>query len=210
LAALVGAGSGTLGLAKNPPESENNTWAITLRVYDYARVNRPAMLAAEGEATRILADAGVNALWVDCPTSHNDWDNYPNCHSPWQASDYILRILPNAMAGLQEKSRDALGDALNCDQGLSCTASVFYDRVRGLAGGASAPAAVLLGRVMAHEIGHLLLGTNAHSRRGIMQAFWSDRELSWEASHDLLFTVEQSRLLKRRLARQAGAWQGRW
>jgi hypothetical protein len=31
---------------------------------------------------------------------------------------------------------------------------------------------VLIGRVAAHEIGHLLIGTRAHSRDGLMRAAW--------------------------------------
>ena len=205
LALLLGAGSGTLGSAKNLPESENNT--ITLRVYDYARANRPTILAAEGEATKIFAHAGVVARWVDCPTSHDEWDNYPNCRSAWQVNDYVLRVMPKAMAGLLEKSLDTLGSTLDCDNESTCTASVFYDRVMSLAGNSHAPAPVLLGRVMAHEIGHLLLGPNAHSRTGIMRGQWSDREFRPDAGPELLFTAEQSRRMKSRLAERMQTWQ---
>ena len=59
---------------------------------------------------------------------------------------------------------------------------------------------------MAHEIGHLLLGANSHSCTGIMQAFWSGEELSLAARADMLFTPEQSRQMKTRLAERAVAW----
>jgi len=35
----------------------------------------------------------------------------------------------------------------------------------------------LLGRAVAHEIGHLLMGTNQHSASGIMRARWSRCDL---------------------------------
>ena len=35
--------------------------------------------------------------------------------------------------------------------------------------------AVILGRVTAHEIGHLLLGTNGHAPAGLMRATWNLR-----------------------------------
>jgi hypothetical protein len=60
---------------------------------------------------------------------------------------------------------------------------------------------------MAHEIGHLLLGENSHSRTGIMRASWSDYELSMEGRHEMSFTAEQSRRMKSRLAERAKAWQ---
>jgi hypothetical protein len=181
-------------------------WAITLRVYDYAHVNRKAMLAAEGEATRILADAGVNARWVDCPISHADLDNYPNCRSAWQANDYALRVESNAMTALLVKSQDAVGATIDCDMG-PCSTSVFYDRIRNLASGKTAPSEVLLGRVMARQIGQLFLGANYRSRTGIMQARWSDRELSMLARDEMLFAPEESRMMKTRLAGLEQAWQ---
>jgi hypothetical protein len=191
-----------MALAKNPPVAQENATAITLRVYDYHHANRPLLLAAEGEATRILADAGVDAHWVDCPTSRDAWDNYPQCRSAWKVNDYSLRIMPEAMVGLLGTWQDALGFAPDCDGGPYCWAGVFYDRVRSLAGGATAAESVLLGRVMAHEIGHLLLGVNSHSRTGIMRANWSERELSLNATTELYFTPEQSRRMKAQIAEQ--------
>jgi hypothetical protein len=108
------------------------------------------------------------------------------------------------MAASQDKSEDRLGYAVICGD-RACPANVYYDRVRGLAGGNNAPSQILLGRVMAHEIGHLLLGAN-HTRTGIMQGAWSSRQLDMEAAHGMLFTPEQSHAMKTRLAVQAQAW----
>ena len=204
LAAIGIAGFGTFASAQNPSDAEKSVWTITLRVYDYVNVDRTALLEAEGEATRILADASVHARWVDCPIRHADVDNYPGCLSPWQWNDYAFRLEPTAMAASQDKSEDRLGDAVICDN-RACPANVYYDRVRGLAGGNNAPTQILLGRVMAHEIGHLLLGPN-HTRTGIMQGAWSGRQLDMEAAHGMLFTPEQSRAMKTRLAAQELAW----
>jgi hypothetical protein len=106
LAAIAATGSGTLAVAKKSPDAEKSAGAITLRVYDYAQVNRPALLAAEGEATRILGQAGVELRWVDCPTAHADRANFPNCPSAWLENDLVMRVMPKAMASLQEKTPD--------------------------------------------------------------------------------------------------------
>lgn len=198
------AGFGTFASAQNPPGAEKTRSTITLRVYDYANVDRGALLEAEGEATRILADAGIDARWVDCPTRHADLDNYPGCLSAWEWNDYALRLEPNAMTASEDKSQDRLGYAVICEN-RACPANIYYDRVRELAGGNNAPSQILLGRVMAHEIGHLLLGAN-HSRTGIMQGAWCSRQLGTEAAHAMLFTPEQSRAMKTRLAAQELAW----
>ena len=206
LAVLMAAGPVEPASAKSRSEIEPGSGTITLRVYDYVRVDRSGLLAAEGEAAAILAQAGVEARWVDCPTSEAALDNYPDCPSAWQASDFVLRVLPKAMES-RAKWQEALGSTPECGAVGLCTSSIFFDRVSGLAEGVNATLPVLLGRAMAHEIGHLLLGAHSHSSTGIMRAFWSGEELSLAARAYLLFTPEQSRQMKARLAERTHAWQ---
>jgi hypothetical protein len=97
------------------------------------------------------------------------------------------------------------GSTPECGSSGICTSSVFYDRVSGLAQGGSATLPVLLGRAMAHEIGHLLLGESSHSRTGIMRGSWSGDDLSLAARAYLLFTPDQSRQMKRRQALRSEA-----
>ena len=205
-AVLMATGAAEPASAKKRSEVEPRSRAITLRIYDYVRMDRPELLAAEGEAGAILAQAGVEARWVDCPTSEAVLDKYPDCPSLWQANDFVLRVLPKAMES-RAKWQEALGSTPECPPVGLCTSSIFFDRVVGLAEGSNATLPVLLGRAMAHEIGHLLLGANSHSRTGIMRASWSGDDLSLAARAYLLFTPEQSRQMKTRLAERARGWQ---
>jgi hypothetical protein len=61
----------------------------------------------------------------------------------------------------------------------------------------------ILGYVMAHEIGHLLLGSNSHSRSGIMQGEWHGDQLRSIALGELLFTAEQAERMRERVAARA-------
>jgi len=54
-------------------------------------------------------------------------------------------------------------------------ATVFTDRIRSLAAEIKMADGELLGRAIAHEIGHLLLGTTHHSSTGLMRGHWSSR-----------------------------------
>jgi len=49
---------------------------------------------------------------------------------------------------------------------------------------------LLLGHVMAHELGHLLLGSNSHSERDLMREMWWPDELRRAAIGKLFFTPE--------------------
>jgi hypothetical protein len=177
--------------------------AITLRVYDYAHVIPSTLLAAEDEATRILAQADVNARWGLWSGPPADGGYSPNRESACQANSYILRIMPKAMVAVPRESPDSLGFTLLSNSGESIMASVFYDRIRELSSAPRTPTPILLGRAMVHEIGHLVLGANAHSPTGIMRAHWSDHDLTMGTRGEFLFTAQQSRRMKTRLAQQA-------
>jgi type IV secretory pathway TraG/TraD family ATPase VirD4 len=50
--------------------------------------------------------------------------------------------------------------------------------------------------VIAHEVGHLLLGSNSHSQSGIMIAQWHPAELQKLSMGRLLFTPDQIQKLR--------------
>ena len=54
---------------------------------------------------------------------------------------------------------------------------------------------------MAHELGHLFLGSNAHSRQGIMCPSWHVDELHRPSMGALLFSEEHGRFMRGLLAR---------
>ena len=56
-----------------------------------------------------------------------------------------------------------------------------------------------LGFAVAHEVGHLLLGTNAHGAAGLMRAVWSRSELQRNDPADWLFTAGESLAMSRAL-----------
>ena len=60
--------------------------------------------------------------------------------------------------------------------------------------------ASLLGRVIAHEVGHLLHGKEGHGRSGIMREVWTGAELSLNRRGDWLFGLPEQRQLRDVLA----------
>ncbi|MGD1063568.1 MAG: hypothetical protein ABR860_09925 [Terracidiphilus sp.] len=191
--------AGSPAWAINNRDAETSPATITLRVYDYAQVNHPALVAAEREASRILAQAGVTTQWQDCSTSHDAKKDFRVCAAA-QPDDYIVSILPNSMADKLGKSGDTFGAA---DGGESRRAAIFYERISERAGGDTTAVDVLAGRVMAREIGSLLLGANASSRTGIMKARWTSSDLNVLAGNEMYFTAEQARQMDTRLVQEA-------
>jgi hypothetical protein len=99
-----------------------------------------------------------------------------------------LRILP---APIQNKSQDAIfGFAVH-----PVLASVYYDYAqrRAILDDAEFELPVILGGVIAHELGHLLLGSDGHSAAGIMQPRWEPSQVRLLMMGTLQFTPEQSK-----------------
>jgi hypothetical protein len=76
-------------------------------------------------------------------------------------------------------------------EGKGCYSDVFYDRATELHANWNVGLADILGNVMAHELGHLLLGSNSHAGTGIMRAHWQGEELRHLSRGSLWFTNEQ-------------------
>ena len=70
---------------------------------------------------------------------------------------------------------------------------------------ADASPSLVLGRAIAHELGHLLIGTPRHSSRGLMRALWSQEELRGDRAADWRFSADESALMKRTLAKAISA-----
>ncbi len=112
----------------------------------------------------------------------------------------MLRILagPSQNRSLDTVSGFAIPPAL---------ASVYYDYTPRLPAWDKneSDAAVVLGCVIAHEIGHLLLDSrrNSHSVAGIMQARWSFEQLRLILMGKLLFLPEESTAMRAEMRARA-------
>src|SRR6267142_486444 len=78
-------------------------------------------------------------------------------------------------------------------------ATVYVDRVDALAMEAGIDRGELLGHVIAHEVGHLILGSVDHSPHGLMRATWKVDELRRNLPLDWKFSGAQGAEMRRRL-----------
>jgi hypothetical protein len=77
-------------------------------------------------------------------------------------------------------------------------ATVYVDRVEWLTSQVDGcEGALVLGFALAHEIGHLLLGTNTHAAAGLMRAVWSRIDLQRNDPADWHFTGAESVAIRR-------------
>jgi hypothetical protein len=160
---------------------------LTARFYSGVDLSASDRAAATDVAGRILKAADIDVLWRDCSgtASHGDPASAA-CLRPPTADEVIVRLIfaPTSRARSRVNG-DSLGDAyVDTAAGTGALATVYVDRVSLMASTAGIDAATLVGRVMAHEIGHLLLGTATHRSSGLMRAEWSTPLLQRRLAND--------------------------
>jgi hypothetical protein len=179
---------------------------VVIRLYDIATGDAEGRGAAMRLVAAMMADAGVIVDWRDCSRGG---DAHP-CRTVRGAHDLVVRIMPAFVPRTADAARDQDGDG-DLQLGFAAVdpagqgnvmATIYYDRVLLVARRAGLGASDLLGRAIAHEIGHLLLRVPGHNRSGLMRAVWTDAELAQNRRDDWSFT-DAERLQLQAVARLA-------
>jgi hypothetical protein len=108
----------------------------------------------------------------------------------WGPGGLLVRVLPAPL------TTDSTADALGMAMPELGRGAVFLSRVseRVAASAGRVSLSSLLGCVLAHEIGHLLLGP-AHAAAGVMRADFGKREFDLAGQRQLVFTAAEKNLL---------------
>jgi hypothetical protein len=150
--------------------------AIHLQMDNDAGVPAAILKGSQDEVARIFADAGLGVEWTET------------------GPRFTVQIVTSVL-GYARAASPVMGVALRKPDGA--IAQIFFNRVEDFARTYHVEVSVLLGYVIAHEIGHLLLPRMPHSATGLMKADW-DRSLMRQATAgSLTFTDAQ---IKRILA----------
>ncbi len=99
---------------------------------------------------------------------------------------FTVRILPRSLASPEHAHLFGFG-TLPKDGRLGFYTGVYADGPATLAKGRDEFQRRILGLLIAHEIGHLVLGTESHAHSGIMHFPWNAEELAATAQGRLLF-----------------------
>jgi hypothetical protein len=167
--------------------AQDLTPAIRVRVDNYTPASPAVLAKAELEASRILGAAGLRTIWLDCQQGHPPALSQDPCRDPLETTDLVLRIVSKST---KNKFQDTVfGFAVR-----PVLATVYYDYPVRLARSDDAEfeLPLILGSVIAHEIGHLLLGPDSHSDSGIMQPRWKRKQVREALTGALLFTPVQA------------------
>lgn len=187
VALLLSSASGAVAQTRDQP-------TLVARLYDMPSSDAAARAAAMSVAAAILGDAGLAVQWRDCGRGGAD---YP-CRPVDGARELIVRVMPTG--GVPEPLRAPVSaraavDAPTLHLGVAAVeagvtgmlATVYRDNVLRVTQRAGLDYGELLGRAIAHEVGHLLLRGAGHSLSGLMRAVWTDAELIANRREDWTF-----------------------
>jgi hypothetical protein len=174
-------------------EAGRNGAEITVLVNDSAGISRRVLNQAESEAGRIFRAAGINVVWLECPPGAVMVDDA--CRHVPGTNDFVLHIVSTG----RTSSDLVFGVAFLAEDGAGKYSDIFYDRVERAHGEFGTPVSHLLGTVAAHELGHLLLGSHAHSHAGIMAPVWEKETLRQMEMGSLLFNRDQASRMRARI-----------
>ena len=168
---------------------------ITVRIYDYAQVRPRTLAGAKREAGKILRKAGVEVVWLDCYGA--TVEKNPACRQSLGPTDLVVRIIrPNRAARAALRHNTCGLSVLPKNGGGGTYATIFYDGLEEVAKALRLPRKLILGHTAAHEIGHLLLASTGHSRRGLMRAVFRPKDWDRAGMGDLLFTPGQGQRVR--------------
>ena len=166
---------------------------LVIRLYGGPGASTYDSQPALEEAKAILAHAGFAPEWITCPA---DVPPPHRCSVPLAGAELAVRLAtaPSRSNPVQWLS---LGYSL-VDPGTrsGTLATVYLDRVQWLAGASTASVATLLGRAIAHELGHLLLGTPRHGRFGVMRAVWSSQMVRNSRPAEWRFSAHEAKQMR--------------
>jgi|CZKZ01.1.fsa_nt_gi hypothetical protein len=181
-----------LTLADNAQAASAQTSAVLVQVYDYAGLSPAALNEFVARTHEILASAGVS-LEVDiCKRGGAP------CGSHIEgARQLVIRVVPDTGKNMKNVRLETLGLSI-ADHDGGTYGSVFLESAEEKASDANLPRIIVLAYAAAHEIGHLLLGNQAHTPQGLMKATWGPNDFLAMAQDGFHFSPEQARELAAR------------
>lgn len=207
---LVGAVAAILSVVSAPVQAapeDSGRPALTVRWYGTHEVSRDNIAVARVFVEQIFAHARIEVVWNECSAAHGTPADASHCAPPPGPAEVILRM--GTAGPLNRRRYSSMGESLigQPEHAPPCFATVFVDRVIGIAADARMDWRRLLGYAIAHELGHLLLNDPRHPANSLMRAVWSRRELRRNSAADWLFGADEAETMRAAiLARHRGPY----
>jgi hypothetical protein len=179
----------SLFCARPVPANEPSRIPIVIHVHIYDAVDESELRPALEQTTRALRSGGIEPEWRRVPAGRG---SVPG------EREFVLSLLSPAMTR-QKCAVDGIGEAvLGTSSPETARAWIFVDRIRIATRRRGLTLTDILGQVITHELGHLLLGADPVHGEGIMRD-----PVHLTGATDLRFTPRHARRMRSNLTRTA-------
>ena len=184
-------GAGTVP-AVGALEESTRAAEVTVRLYDQAGIGAKKLERARGIVDRIFRISGVSLHWVPCATDGSETKQ--ECIQLLKNNEISLRIVSRSPSEQKVTGHFTGGRAHRIGNLKGAGfASIFVDRLEKIAAEQKLSLAIVLGHIIGHEVGHILLPQNSHSRQGLMRFHLKRDEWQQADKGRLHFTKNQAK-----------------
>lgn len=176
---------------------------VYVQVYDQAGLQPAALHEFVRRTESILVGEGLSIQVKVCNRSIE-----LSCETPTgSVRRLVIRVVAEEAKTMRNVRGLRLGQSLADHKG-GTYATVFLSPVRDQAAEQNFPWVTILAYAAAHEIGHLLLGNQAHTPQGLMKAKWDREDYEGMNQGRCHFSSEQVLQLAKRYGASGRADQG--
>lgn len=170
---------------------------LVVSVYNYAGLSEAQLKHAEEVAGSIFREAHIQVQWLSCRHNQAELAIDAGCTARLASTELILRILSLGTERRYHGNEHEMGEAIvPTDGSPGVYANVYGDAVESCRETNPIARSDLLGWVIAHELGHLLLGTHSHSGAGLMRGNWSAEDLKPKRRTEFTFSPKEVKKLR--------------
>lgn len=173
----------------------NDVLQLPIRIHDYARLPPGSIESAQERVHDLYAPIAVQPVWAETMRPQGQ----PRRKLQRDPREWSIIILPPAMSRRLRVEAETVGLAVVTRVDGGKVAYILFDRVCNVAAASAASREDVLGTIIAHELGHLLLPSGAHSETGLMRPSWQLLDFKGVDSEQWRFTPAQADAVRRHL-----------
>jgi len=167
--------------------------SLTVSVFNDAEIPPLVLQTARVRAETVFDAAGIALTWLDCGTPGH-WVTDIGCAGVTYPTHLSVRLAKDR----RHPSQDIFGESFLDDRGEGDYACVYLAPMASSKALSVLSEGELLGYVVVHELGHLLLGKDSHAPQGVMRPVWQFEDLQQAAHGRLGFTSSQVERMRSR------------
>ena len=167
---------------------------ITVRVNNFARLNPETVMGAIGQARTVFRKVGIETAWRICSDDSNA--RPPECRAALGSTELAFNVVGRRKPVTGKLGFTTCAQVFEDQRGLGKYGVIYADCLEKMPGVGGLLPSVMLGHLLTHEIGHLLLPAEDHAPNGVMRAVMRPEEWRLAMIGHLAFLPDQGERLR--------------